>query len=141
MKYTVQCSTYMHMHCVYQSQYHPYSLLKVILLQSSEATDLSAESKPMDFINLSGVCLRNERGVWVLQEGYNYHDPLPFDCTDHTETFTLPGKVRVVYNHTHKRWHVYPPPLTDSETVSVTDSTEHTQSTEEADKRYERHLL
>lgn len=114
------------------------SFLKVILLQSSEATDLSEETKPMDFINLSGVCLRNERGKWVLQGGYNYHDPLPFDCVDHTETFPLPGGIRVVYNHTHKRWHVYPPPLTDhtlSESASVTESTEQDLSAEDVDSR------
>ncbi len=94
----------------------------------------------MDFINLSGVCLRNERGAWQIQDGYNYHDPLPFDCTDHTETFPLPGGIRVVYNHTHKRWHVYPPPPISSapsvdEDRSMADSTEHAQPKEEVDSR------
>ncbi len=94
----------------------------------------------MDFINLSGVCLHNNRGVWYIQEGYNYHDPLPFDCTDHTETFPLPGGIRVVFNHTHKRWHVYPPPPLSSapsvdENGSLADSVEPTLSTEEVDNR------
>ncbi|XP_064387985.1 uncharacterized protein LOC135336189 isoform X2 [Halichondria panicea] len=116
------------------------SFLKVILLQSSTVADATEETKPMDFINLSGVCLRNERGAWQIQDGYNYHDPLPFDCTDHTETFPLPGGIRVVYNHTHKRWHVYPPPPISSapsvdEDRSMADSTEHAQPKEEVDSR------
>ena len=84
----------------------------------------------MDFISLSGVCLRNDRGIWKIQEGCNYHDPLPFDCDDHTETFPLPGGIRAIYNHTHKRWHVLPsrtPNATPSgdDSQSVVDSIEH----------------
>ena len=113
----------------------PHSLLKVILLQSLEASTGTIESKPMDFISLSGVCLRNDHGVWRIQEGCNYHDPLAFDCEDHTETFPLPGGIRAVYNHTHKRWHVLPTPSSTpslEESRSEVDSGEHT---EEQDKR------
>ena len=85
------------------------SLLKMILLQSSEAHDPAASAQPMDFIQLSGVSLSNHKGVWSVQEGYNFHDELPPDCEDHTETFRLPGGIRAIYNHTHKRWHVLPP--------------------------------
>ena len=45
------------------------SLLKVILLQSSEASDTVTETKPVDFISLSGVCLMNNRGIWKIQVG------------------------------------------------------------------------
>lgn len=86
------------------------NVLKVVLLQACEATGNSAETKPMDLISLSGVALQNVKGEWQLQEGANFHDPLPPDCSDHTETFPLPGGIRVIYNHTHKRWHVLPPP-------------------------------
>ena len=106
-----------------------------ILLQSLEASTGTIESKPMDFISLSGVCLRNDHGVWRIQEGCNYHDPLAFDCEDHTETFPLPGGIRAVYNHTHKRWHVLPTPSSTpslEESRSEVDSGEHT---EEQDKR------
>lgn len=44
-----------------------YSLLKIILLQSSEASDIVMETKPIDFISLSGVCLINNRGIWKIQ--------------------------------------------------------------------------
>ena len=43
------------------------SLLKVILLQSSEVSDSVTETKPVDFISLSGVCLMNNRGTWRIQ--------------------------------------------------------------------------
>ena len=113
----------------------PHSLLKVILLQSLEASTGTIESKPMDFISLSGVCLRNDHGVWRIQEGCNYHDPLAFDCEDHTETFPLPGGIRAIYNHTHKRWHVLP---TSSLTPSMEESRSELDSselTEEQDRR------
>ena len=45
------------------------SLLKVILLQSSEVSDSVTETKPVDFISLSGVCLMNNRGTWKIQVG------------------------------------------------------------------------
>ncbi len=64
----------------------------------------------MDYISLSGVCLRNDHGIWKIQAGCNFHDPLPLDSEEHTETFPLPGGIRAVYNHTHKRWHVLPSP-------------------------------
>ena len=55
--------------------------------------------------------------VYVIispQEGCNFHDPLPLNCDDHTESFPLPGGIRAIYNHTHKRWHVLPPPMATS---------------------------
>ena len=122
-------------HTLIPHPHTPHSLLKVILLQSLEASTGTIESKPMDFISLSGVCLRNDHGVWRIQEGCNYHDPLAFDCEDHTETFPLPGGIRAVYNHTHKRWHVLPTPSSTpslEESRSEVDSGEHT---EEQDKR------
>lgn len=124
-----------HVHPHTSHPHTPHSLLKVILLQSLEASTGTIESKPMDFISLSGVCLRNDHGVWRIQEGCNYHDPLAFDCEDHTETFPLPGGIRAIYNHTHKRWHVLP-------TSSLTPSMEESRSeqdgselTEEQDRR------
>jgi len=75
----------------------------------------------MDFILLSGVSLSNQKGVWSIQEGYNFHDELPVDCNDHTETFTLPGGIRTVYNHTHKRWHVLSPTMSGSQ-LSINSS-------------------
>ena len=44
-----------------------HSLLKVILLPSSEVSDSVTETKPVDFISLSGVCLMNNRGTWKIQ--------------------------------------------------------------------------
>ena len=116
-----------------------HSLLKVVLLQSLEASTGTIEAKPMDFISLSGVCLRNDHGVWRMQEGCNFHDPLAFDCEDHTETFPLPGGIRAVYNHTHKRWHVLPAPSSTpsmDDSRSEVDSIEHTHSLEEHGGRY-----
>ena len=86
------------------------NVLKIVLLQASEAAGSSVESTPMDLISLSGVALHNVKGEWELLEGANFHDPLPLDCCDHTETFPLPGGIRAIYNHTHRRWHVLPPP-------------------------------
>lgn len=89
------------------------------------------ETKPMDFISLSGVVLFNHRGVWSIQEGYNYHDGLPFDSEDHTETFCLSGGIRAIYNHTHKRWHVLPPSTSTpsgDDSHSMVDSIEHAQN-------------
>ena len=93
----------------------------------------------MDLISLSGVCLRNDRGKWRLQEGCNFHDPLPLECEDHTESFPLAGGARVIYNHTHKRWHVLPPPTPTpsvDELRSEVDSTERSQSFDDKDGRY-----
>ena len=64
----------------------------------------------------------NNRGIWRIQDGCNFHDPLPFDCDDHTESFPLPGGIRAIYNHTHKRWHVLPPPATPIATPSGDDA-------------------
>ena len=71
-----------------------------------------------------------------MQEGCNFHDPLPLDCEDHTESFPLPGGIRAIYNHTHKRWHVLPPPMatpSGDDSRSEVDSTE--QTVEEQDAR------
>ena len=99
------------------------SLLKVILLQSSEVHEDHASTQPMDFILLSGVALRNQRGVWSIQDGYNPHNRLPADCDDHTETFRLQGGIRAIYNHTHKRWHVLLPSSTTSLPSEANSST------------------
>ena len=52
------------------------------------------------------------------QKDCNFHDPLLFDCDDHTESFPLPGGIWAIYNHTHKRWHVLLPPTTTAPTPS-----------------------
>ena len=107
------------------------NILKVVML-ASEATTPDPGDRPMDLLLLSGVVIKNDRGVWRLVEGSNFHDPLPFDCTDHTERFVLPGGIRVIFNHSHtpKRWHVLPPPTpTPSlDSGSNVDSTEHAQN-------------
>ena len=101
------------------------------------------EMKPMDLISLSGVVLRNQRGTWRIQEGYNFHDELPFDCDDHTETFRLSGGIRAVYNHTHKRWHVLhpsrPTPISvGDDSGSVSNSAEYSrENTQFVDERLE----
>ena len=83
-------------------------------------------------LSLSGVVVRNERGVWRLVEGSNFHDPLPIDCSDHTENFVLPGGIRAIFNHsrTPKRWHVLPPPTPSPSggSRSDLDHTEHAQT-------------
>ena len=107
------------------------NILKVVLL-ASESTARDTNERTMDLLSLSGVVVKNERGVWRLVEGSKFHDPLPFDCSDHTETFVLPGGIRAVFNHstTPKQWHVLPPP-TPSPSVdsrSESDHTEHAQN-------------
>ena len=107
------------------------NILKVVLL-ASESTASDTSERTMDLLSLSGVVVRNDRGVWHLVEGSNFHDPLPFDCSDHTETFVLPGGIRAVFNHSTapKRWHVLPPP-TPSPSIdsrSESDRTEHAQN-------------
>ena len=107
------------------------NILKVVLL-ASESTAEDTSERPMDLLSLSGVVVRNERGVWRLVEGSNFHDPLPIDCSDHTENFVLPGGIRAVFNHsrTPKRWHVLPPPTPSPSggSRSDLDHTEHAQT-------------
>ena len=107
------------------------NILKVIL-NASESTASDVGKRAMDLLSLSGVVVKNDRGVWHLIEGSNFHDPLPFDCSDHTERFVLPGGIRAIFNHstTPKRWHVLPPP-TPAPSVgsrSDLDETEHAQN-------------
>ena len=107
------------------------NILKVVLL-ASESTASDTSERTMDLLSLSGVVVRNDRGVWHLVEGSNFHDPLPFDCSDHTETFVLPGGIRAVFNHSTapKRWHVLPPstPSPSIDSRSESDRTEHAQN-------------
>ena len=117
------------------------NILKIAML-ASETRATETQERPMDLLSLSGVVLKNDRGVWRIVEGSNFHDPLPFDCTDHTENFVLPGGIRVIFNHSQnpKRWHVLPPP-TPTHSVdsrSDADSTEHAQNivVEDMDSRY-----
>lgn len=88
---------------------HKPSILKVILLQS-QATPTSnpTQSRSLELISLSGVLLHCNKGVWQLQEGYNYHDPIPEGTEDQGELYTLPGGIRAIYNPTQLRWHVLP---------------------------------
>ena len=115
------------------------NILKVIM-QASETTANDIEERPMDLLCLSGVVIKNDRGFWRLAEGFNFHDPLPFDCQDHTENFVLAGGIRAIFNHsrTPKRWHVLPPPTPTPSVDSRSDSgsTEHAQSEEVVDTRY-----
>ena len=121
------------------------NILKVIM-QASETTATDSREKPMDLLSLSGVAIRNDRGAWRLVEGFNFHDPLPADCQDHTENFVLPGGIRVIFNHsqTPKCWHVLSPPTPapSVDSRSDVDSTEHAQygATEELDVGYMLHI-
>ena len=118
------------------------NILKVVMLASETITSEIRGARPMDLLSLSGVVIKNERGVWSLVEGANFHDPLPFDCADHTENFVLPGGIRAIFNHsrTPKRWHVLPPPTPSHSTSSRSDGdyTEHAQNIviEDMDSRY-----
>ena len=107
------------------------NILKVVML-ASESMSSDGGERAMDMLSLSGVVLKNDRGVWRLAEGCNFHDPLPFDCQDHTETFVLPGGIRAIFNHsqTPKRWHVLPPPTPAPSVDNIldTNSTEHAQT-------------
>ena len=112
------------------------NILKVIM-QATETPAEDPNERPMDLLSLSGVVVKNDRGIWRLQEGCNFHDPLPQDCQDHTENFVLPGGIRVIFNHsqTPKRWHVLSPP-TPTPSVdgrSSIDLTERAPNTEELD--------
>eukprot|EP00731_Ephydatia_muelleri_P017763 Em0010g861a len=87
------------------------NMLKMVLLQASESSSVVSEtSGPMDLISLSGVSLRNERGMWRMVAGSSFHDAPPTTSTDHTESFPLAGGgIRAVFNHTQKCWYVLPP--------------------------------
>ena len=117
------------------------NILKVVML-ASETMSSDGGERAMDMLSLSGVVLKYERGVWVLAGGCNFHDPLPFDCQDHTETFVLPGGIRAIFNHSQapKRWHVLPPPTPAPSVDNRPDenSTEHAQTIaiEDMDSRY-----
>ncbi|CAI7997422.1 hypothetical protein GBAR_LOCUS2146 [Geodia barretti] len=50
------------------------NILKVVLL-ASESTASDTSERTMDLLSLSGVVVRNDRGVWHLVEGSNFHDP------------------------------------------------------------------
>ena len=106
------------------------NVLKMVLL-ASEATVNDTSERAMDQLSLSGVVVRNDRGIWRLVEGSNFHDPLPFNCSDHTENFVLPGGIRAIFNHSRspKRWHVLPPPTPTPSIGSRSDLShnEHTQ--------------
>ena len=86
------------------------SLLKVMLLRTQAPPSVtgSDQTRPAELMNLSGVVLRLLGDVWQLQDGYNYHNPLPEDSDDVTEEFVLPGGIRAIYNSTNSRWHVLP---------------------------------
>jgi hypothetical protein len=100
-----------------------------MVLLASETTASDTSERTMDLLSLSGVVVKNDRGVWRLIEGSNFHDPLPFDCQDHTETLVLPGGIRAIFNHsrTPKRWHVLSPPTPAPSVDSHSDS-EHAQN-------------
>ena len=100
------------------------NILKVVMLASETITSETGGARPMDLLSLSGVVIKNERGVWSLVEGANFHDPLPSDCADHTENFVLPGGIRAIFNHsrTPKRWHVLPPPTPSHSTPNFCPS-------------------
>ena len=102
---------------------HKPSILKVVLLQTTTHSPTHSHShKTMSLISLSGVILCNKEGVWQLMDGHNYHNDVPEESK--TESYTLEGGVRVIYDHTHSRWHVLPPiaPPPLSPASSITDS-------------------
>ena len=78
-------------------------------------------------MSLSGVVLRLNRGIWELQEGSNFHDPVSIaeDKESKLENYPLPGGIVAVYNHTKECWYVLPPPQQVSPISSPTRRTDY----------------